>query len=288
MIIDLDPSCLRAFLAIAEDGGFTRAAIRLNRTQPAISMQIRRLEEALGARLFADRKRATLTPSGERLMGHAKRIVALNDEVIARTRGADVEGRVRIGTPDDYASFMLPPVLRRLAVSHPNIEVEVRCGLSVELVAAVDKGQLDMALVTRLPGLQGGITVRREPLLWVSASEELAARRPLPLAMFSQGCPFREAAMGALENAGVVSRIAYESPSLASLLPAVTEGLAIAAIAASSVMPSMKVLDARHDLPPLPVVEIAVYGAHGVLSPAAQAVNASVFEALSPRERSAA
>ncbi|MDZ4791039.1 MAG: LysR substrate-binding domain-containing protein [Hyphomicrobiales bacterium] len=288
MIIDLDPSCLRAFLAIAEDGGFTRAAARLNRTQPAISMQIRRLEDTLGARLFADRKRATLTPAGERLMGHAKRIVALNDEVIARTRGADVEGRVRIGTPDDYAAFMLPAVLRRLAVSHPNIEVEVRCGLSVELVNAVDKGQLDLALVTRLPGLQGGVTVRREPLLWVSASEELAARRPLPLAMFSPGCPFRDAALDALGRAQLVSRIAYESPSLASLLPAVSEGLAVAAIAASSVMPGMKVLGSAHGLPPLPVVEITVYGAHGVLSPAAQAVNISVMEALTPRERSAA
>jgi DNA-binding transcriptional LysR family regulator len=288
MIIDLDPSCLRAFLAIAEDGGFTRAAQKLNRTQPAISMQIRRLEEALGARLFSDRKRATLTPAGERLINHAKRIVALNDEAIARARGTDVEGRVRIGTPDDYASFMLPVVLRRLAVSHPNIEIEVRCGLSVELVDAVDKGRLDLALVTKLPGLEGGVTVRREPLLWVGAHEQIAARTPLPLAMFSPGCPFRDASLGALEAARLQYRIAYESPSLASLLPAVNEGLAIAAIAESSVMAGITVLGSRQGLPPLPVVEIAVYGSHGVLSPAEQAVHASVIEAFAPRQLSAA
>ncbi|MDX2265157.1 MAG: LysR substrate-binding domain-containing protein [Hyphomicrobiales bacterium] len=282
MVIDLDPSCLRAFLAIAEDRSFTRAATRLNRTQPAVSMQIRRLEAALGAKVFADRKRAQLTPVGERLIEHARRIVDLNDEAIARARGEDVRGRVRIGTPDDYAGFMLPKVLRRLAMSHPNVEVEVRCGLSVELVAAVDRGRLDLALVTRLPGLEGGTTVRRERLFWVAADEMIARRRPLPLAMFSPGCPFREAAISALTDAGAAFRIAYESPNLANLLPAVTEGLAVAAIAETSVLPSMKVLDARHGLPPLPAMDIAVYAARGVLSPAAQAVNASALEAFAP------
>jgi DNA-binding transcriptional LysR family regulator len=279
-MIDLDPACLRAFLAVAEEGGFTRAAQKLNRTQSAVSMQIRRLEEVLGVRLIGDRKRATLTPAGERILEHARRIMALNDEVLGRARGLDIAGRVRIGAPDDYVSFFLPAMLRRLATTHPLVEVEVRCNMSVDLIAAVDRGHLDLALVTRLPGFDGGTTVRREPLIWVTTDEALSERRPLPLALFSVGCPFRAAALERLDKARLPFRIAYESPSITSIAAAVSEGLAIAALAQISLQPAMKVLDAAHGLPALPVVEIVLYGPRSAASPAAQAVKASVMEAL--------
>ncbi len=280
MIIDLDPASLRAFIAVAEEGGFTRAARRLNRTQSAVSMQIRRLEDVLGAKLFADRKRARLSHAGERIIGHARRIVALNDEAVGRAQATDVAGRVRIGTPDDYAAFLLPPVLKRLSLTYPHIEVEVRCAQSFELIRAVDHGQLDLAIVTRLPSLEGGVTIRREPLIWAAASETVTEKRPLPMALFPPGCPFREAAEAALERARIPFRLAYESASLASLIPAVREGLAVTAVARTSVS-DMADLVAVNGLPPLPFVEIAVYGAHGVLSAAAQMVNRLVVEALS-------
>jgi len=287
MMIDLDPSCLRAFLAVADEGGFTKAAHILNRTQSAVSMQVRRLEELLGAKLIDDRKKATLTPAGERILEHARRIVGLNDEVLGRAKGADIAGRVRIGTPDDYISFFLPPVLRRLSVTHPHIEIEVRCNLSAELIHAVDRGHIDFALVTRLPGLDGGVTVHREPLVWVTGDEELMQRRPLPLAMFSTGCPFREAAIAALRKADLPWRIAYESLSTASLLAAVSEGLALSVITPISLLPGLKVLGPRQGLPALPAIEIALYGPRGLTSPATQAVKASVMEALAGTSRDA-
>lgn len=279
-MIDLDPSCLRAFLAVADEGGFTRAAHVLNRTQSAVSMQIRRLEEMLGTTLIADRKKATLTSAGERVLEHARRIVALNDEVLGRAKGADIAGRVRIGTPDDYIAFFLPPLLRRLSITHPQVEIEVRCGLSADLIQQVDKGQVDFALVTRLPGLDGGVTVRREPLVWVAADESVAQKRPLPLALFSVGCPFREAALAALRKSDMPWRVAYESMSVASLLAAVSEGLALAAITPISMLPNLKVLGSRHGLMDLPGIEITLYGPRGIVSPATQAVKASVMEAL--------
>jgi DNA-binding transcriptional LysR family regulator len=279
-MIDLDPSCLRAFLAVAEEGGFTKAAQVLNRTQSAVSMQIRRLEELLGTTLIADRKKATLTSAGERVLEHARRIVALNDEVLGRARGVDIAGRVRIGTPDDYIAFFLPPVLRRLSVTHPLVEIELKCGLSADLIQQVDKGQIDFALVTRLPGLDGGVTIRREPLVWVAADEGLTQKRPLPLALFSTGCPFREAALGALRRSDLSWRVAYESLSTASLLAAVSEGLAITAITPLSMLPGLKVIGPRHGMMELPGVEIALYGPRGLVSPATQAVKASVMEAL--------
>lgn len=279
-MMDLDPACLRAFMTVAEEGGFTRAAQRLNRTQSAISMQVRRLEESLGAQLIADRKKATLTAAGERILEHARRIVALNDELLGRAKGADISGRVRIGAPDDYVSFFLPAMLRRLSISHPNVEVEVRCHMSTDLITAVDRGNLDLALVTRLPGLTDGTTVRREPVVWVASDERLAQSSPLPLALFSPGCPFRDAALDCLGKANKPYRIAYESPSIASIHAAVIEGLAIAAIVRLSITDKMKILDRVHGLPLLPMVEIALYGPRGVAAPAAQAVKSSLMEGL--------
>jgi len=282
-MIDLDPACLRAFLAVVESGGFTRAGMKLNRTQSAISMQIRRLEETLGTKLIADRKKATLTPAGERILEYARRLVTLNDEMVGRARGADVAGRVRIGTPDDYVSYFLPAMLRRLAISHPQIEIEVRCNMSQELMPQVDRGILDLALITRPLGVSDGTRVRSEPLLWATCSDTLIEKRPLPLALFSTGCRFREATLASLEAAGIPYRIAYESPSVASISAAVTEGLAITALARISLLPPIRAIDPSRGLPKLPDVEIALYGPSRAPSPAAQAVRASLLEALSGR-----
>jgi DNA-binding transcriptional LysR family regulator len=280
-MIDLDPACLRAFVAVVEAGGFTRAGQKLNRTQSAISMQIRRLEELLGAQLIADRKKATLTAAGERILDHARRMITLNDELVGRARGADIAGRVRIGTPDDYVSYFLPRMLRHLSITHPQVEVEVRCSMSADLMPQVDHGILDMALITRAVGVEDGTCVRREPLIWVANNDALARRRPLPLALFSPGCRFREATLKSLEEAGLSYRIAYESPSVGGIAAAVIEGLAIAAVARLSLMPEMKPVDARSGLPGLPDIEIALYGPRGVASPAARAVRESLLEELS-------
>jgi DNA-binding transcriptional LysR family regulator len=280
VMIDLDPACLRAFIAVTEAGGFTRAGIKLNRTQSAISMQVRRLEELLGTKLIEDRKKATLTAAGERIVEHARRVLALNDEMVGRAKGADIAGRVRIGTPDDYVSFFLPTILRRLSITHPLVEVEVRCNMSTDLMPAVDRGILDLAIISRGLGTDHGISLRREPLIWAAADEALARRRPLPLAMFSPGCRFREATLSSLDEAGIPYRIAYESPSIASIGAAVCEGLAVTSMARLSLMPTMKVLDGIHGLPPLPDVEIALYGPRGIASPAAQAVKTTLLTAL--------
>src|SRR5579883_3032512 len=159
---DLDVGAVRAFLAVVETGGFTRAAARLNRTQSAVSMQIRRLEESLGGRLFADRKQLTLTLAGERFLPHARKIVALNDEAISNGDIHSISGRVTIGTPDDYAGSFLPSVLKKLATTHPRVEVNVECALSLDLIKAVDAGSLDLAIVTRPANLRRGTTVRQE------------------------------------------------------------------------------------------------------------------------------
>lgn len=277
---ELNPGSLRAFVAIIDHGGFTRAAAILNRTQSGVSMQIKRLEEALGSPVFSDRKRAVMTPAGERLIGHARRLIALHDETMARARGLDVAGHVRIGTPDDYVASLLPSVLRRLANTHPQVEVEVHCALSVDLIQLVNQGRLDLAIITRPPDLEGGVTVRKEPLLWVSASPELAQARPLPLAMFSPGCMFRDSVRQSLKEARIPWRTAYQSVSLGSLLAAVSEGLAIAVLARNSVPAGLLALGEKHGLPPLQEIGIAVFTKSGGMTAAARTVRSSVVEAL--------
>lgn len=279
-MIDLDISYLRAFLAVIDEGGFTRAALRLNRTQSGVSMQIRRLEDALATTLFAERKPASLTPAGERLATHARRLLALHDETIARTKGTDIAGNVRIGTPDDYVEAMLPPILRGLAITHPQVVVDVHCALSTDLIRAVNQRRLDLAIITRPPDLEGGVTVRREPLLWVAAREELAHVRPLPLALFPPGCVFRDTVQEELTKAAIPYRIAYQSQSLASLLAAVSEGLAVAMLARNSIPKGLQVLGLAHGLPELPDVDIAVFTKAGDISPAVAAVRDSVVEAV--------
>jgi DNA-binding transcriptional LysR family regulator len=277
---DLDISCLRAFLAVVDEGGFTRAAARLNRTQPGVSMQVRRLEDAVGAKLFTRQKGMTLTLAGESLLPDARRLVAAHDEMLARLRGRGVTGHVRIGTPDDYVEALLPLVLRGLSRTHPQVEVDVQCALSVDLIRACNQGRLDLAIITRPPYLDSGVTVRREPLQWVAASEHLAAMRPLPLALFSPGCMFRDVVRRALSDAGLPYRIAYQSVSLASIIAAVSEGLAIAVLARNSTLPRLRVLGPEFGLPPLPDIDIAVYTAKGEVSEAVAAVQQSVVQAL--------
>lgn len=260
MMLDLDTALLRAFVTVADEHSFTRAAVRLHRTQAAVSMQIRRLEQALGARLFDDRKKVELSAKGETLIGYARRILALNDEAAGMIREAGLTGRVTLGTPDDYATSFLPPILARFARSHPLVSVDVCCEPSIDLVKAVDEGRVDLALMTRLPDVAGGATVRHEPLVWaVGGDESVLEREPLPLALFPVGCLFRDLLTRHFAAEGRSWRVAYTSPSLAAIAAAVSAGLAATVLAASTVPDGLRVVGPEHGLPALPPIEIAVY-----------------------------
>ena len=146
----LDPDLLRAFVFIAEDGSFSRAAERVGRTQSAVSMQVQRLETALGKRLFARGRggQVTLTPQGSMLLERARELLRLNDQIWNSFHTPEIQGRVRLGTPDDYALRYLPQVLKSFADTHPGIEVAVDCAPSVELFPKLRNGELDLSLLS--------------------------------------------------------------------------------------------------------------------------------------------
>jgi DNA-binding transcriptional LysR family regulator len=273
---------LRAFVAVVDERGFTAAAPRVNRTQSAVSMQVKALEDSLGRRLLVrGRGGVAPTPEGEAVLGYARRLLALNDEAVAALSGEALRGAVRLGTPDDYAAVFLPGVVARFAASHPQVEVEIQCALSTDLMQRLEAGALDLALVTREPGRPGGTLVRRERLVWAAAAgyrPEL--RDPLPLALFPEGCLFRPAALDALDAARQRWRIAYTSGSLAGIHSAVAAGLAVTCLAAATVPAGLRLLGRADGMPALPTVEIALRRA-ARMTPAAAALAHHLVEALS-------
>jgi DNA-binding transcriptional LysR family regulator len=269
MALDIDPALWRSFVAVADSGGFTRAARRLSRTQSAVSMQIKRLEQATGTSLFRrDSIAVSLTRDGEGLLAHARRILALNDEAVNAASGRAMTGLVRLGVMDDYASEILPPMLARFQRAHAAIDIEVHTGLTGFMHERLGR-DLDLVLAMHPAGTGSGTVLRREAAVWAGARGGTAHRRdPLPLALYPQGCLFRDWAMRALDRAGRTWRLAYMSPSLAAVAAAAASGLAIGVFKAGTMPRALARLDRRHGLPALPVAEIALHRAGGLTRPA--------------------
>lgn len=268
----IDPELLRAFVAVVECGGFSQAAERLLRGQSAVSLQIKRLEERLGVRLL-DRnpRRVVLTSEGELILDHARRILSLNDELVARLREPELSGLVRLGAPEDFATSHLPNVLARFSRSHPKVALEVTCELTLELLERFNAGGLDLALVKREPmGHLGGMRVWREPLVWVAASRAVAETNdPLPLVVSPRPCVYRKRATDALDSEGRSWRIAYTCGSLTGNHAAVRAGLGLTVLPKAMVPADLTVLnDDILGLPTLADTEIALIAASQLSAPA--------------------
>lgn len=268
MNADLDTDLLRTFVAIADAGGFTRAAQLVHRTQSAVSMQMKRLEESVGKPLFErDGRSVVLTVEGETLLGYARRILKLHAEVLATLTQPDMVGAVRIGTPDDYVARFLPGILTRFAHAYPQVQVEVRCEPSFVLNEALERGELDLALVTDVNNPIEGDIVRRDPVVWATSDKHFAhEQNPLPLALFQSGCFFRHWAIKALDNLEREYRIAYTSPSINGIQAVVSAGLAVTVLAQSILPPGVRALTAAEGFPPFPQAAIVLKRAPTVRS----------------------
>jgi DNA-binding transcriptional LysR family regulator len=261
----LDLDLLRTLVAIADTGSFNRAARAVFRTPSAVSMQMKKLEDQIGRPLFAkDGRSVVLTPDGEALVGYGRRILMLAEEALSRFRAPEIEGTIRLGTPDDYAGRFLPEILARFAASHPNVEVDVFCLPSRDLLDMLDENAIDVALVSSGHGRQSGGAVHREQLVWAGLRHGCAhERRPLPLALSHLGCCWRKTAMDALDRAGIQYRVAYTSRHYLGQLAAIMAGLAVAPVPRSTVQGDVKVLGEEVGLPPLGHFEIELRRAPG-------------------------
>lgn len=268
----LDIRSLRAFVSVVETGSVTAAARRMCRTQPAITLQIRRLEEQVGKPLFeVATRRPQLTHDGEILLGYARAILQMHDEVWQRMQSRQIEGRVVLGTPDLYAAYLLPQILTGFRALYPGIEVDLRCALSRTLMSALDAKKIDIALVTAMPGIRAGEFVRKEPLVWVGGQDWAPyEENPVPLALLPPGNIYRDAALAALDSMGRPWRLACISESIGGLQAAVFSGFAISVVAKSALVPGMRVLGRQESFPELPEIDVVLHRSPGRSSPAAQ------------------
>jgi DNA-binding transcriptional LysR family regulator len=264
-VLDLD--LLRSFVSVVDAGGFTRAGERVHRTQSTVSQQIRRLEDALGRELVhRNGRQASPTEEGERLLSYARRILALAEEardVVARPAG---EGVVRLGIPEDFAAYRLPALLSQFVRARPGLRLDVRCGLSVRLARDLERGELDLALFKRdaADGATRPAAIARWPerLHWVASRRySVEHDSSVPLAVFEQGCLYRNRAIHALEAAGRAWHIAYSSPNLPGIQAAVSAGLGVSILADVAILADHRVLGRRDGFPPIPNTELALVAA---------------------------
>ena len=261
----LELSLLRTFVMLVEERSVTKVARRLHRTQPAITLQMKRLEEAAGRRIFeTDLRKLQLTRHGEMLLPYARTMLQMHDEARLRLVSEGIEGRVTLGCPDLYAAFLLPETLASFRETYPGVEVTVRCSLSRQLAQDIEQGVVDIALATRMPGVSPKIgsikRLRSEALVWLGAEGGNAHREtPLPLAMLPEGNLYRDHALMALNEAGRHWRVACVSESIGGLQAMALADAAVVVLAESVKSAGLRRLDTGDGLPPLKDVDLMLW-----------------------------
>ncbi len=259
--IDLDFDLLRCFVAVAESGGFTAAGARIGLTQSGISVRIRKLEERLGRRLLERHTRqVALTEGGELFLGYARRMVDLNDEAVGRLRDGLAEGRLHLGLADYVVPHLLPKLLGRFNRLYPRVKMEMRTGLSMDLLPGFEQGELDVVIAGRGMAFPDGGLLYRDALVWVAAPDfALRFDRALPLVVLPPHCTHRGLSLDALNRAGIPWEIVYVSSSTAGVQTAVLGGLGIAMVPDTAVTPELRRLGVADGLPALPKFDIAIF-----------------------------
>jgi DNA-binding transcriptional LysR family regulator len=282
MAAPLDLDQLQTFIMIADTGSFTRAAEEVHRTQSAVSMQMRRLEERIGKALFEkDGRTNKLTEEGERLLSYARRMIHLNRETLAAFDDRRLEGTIRIGTPDDYADRFLPEIMARFSRSNPRVELTVICEPTFNLVEHIKRGHLDLALVTHDDAKGQSEVVRREPLLWVSSANHATHEQEmLPLAFGRPTCIWRRAACDVLDQMNREYRILFTSWSATVITAAVLSGLAISVLPECALRPGMRVLGEADGFGALPECKIGIMRGHTSRADIVEAIARHISESL--------
>lgn len=256
---------LRAFVTVIDEGGFTAAAERLGRTQPAVSQQIKKLESLLDRPLLnRDSPRPETTVAGDALMNFARQMLALNDEAVGYFAHPPVSGRIRFGIPSEFAITLLPKIVSRFARAYPDVTLEVTCDLSRNLVAEAQRHRYDLVLALHdnmSPAKARRIEnfVRSDQLVWVSSSASRAHQQEtLPLVAAPSGCIYRARALRCLGESKRRCRIVYTIPDLTGIQAAIEEGIGVTVLARSTVPAGMVVLDSSAGLPDLGNIGISL------------------------------
>lgn len=283
----IEHDLLRVFVAVVDYGGFTAAAQVLNRTQAAVSLQIKRLEETLQVALLQHpRREVKLTRQGEILLTYARRMINLNDEALSAVRGDSVAGRVRIGAINNYASGILPPLLAKFCAQNPEVQIEVHTGVAADMERKLGS-TFDLTINLHVPGTGDGILIDSQEPLWVtSVRNSPHMREPLPLALMPQGSLFRRLALEALAAEGRAWHLAQESTNIAAIEASVAAGLAVAIFQRKSVdFSRLRELTEAEGFPTLPRVDVRLQTAERFLPQAALQLREFLLQSLAPHKK---
>ncbi|TCL68225.1 LysR substrate-binding domain-containing protein [Rhizobium sp. BK251] len=249
----IESDLLRTFLMVAETENFSAAADRIGRTQSAVSAQIRRLEDTVGEPLFVRGARGVaLTRAGNQLTPYARRVIDLLSEAAATIRSKPLDGPVRIGIPEEYSQTVLPAALAAFAVRHPAVEVTVSCDYTANNIAALERDELDLAVVFDWGRHTTGEVLCVDPTVWVtSLVHRLHEANPLPIATYRDSTWCREFALKSLEKIGRTYRVAFIADTSSGLKNAVSAGLAVTTLSRSSIPHGCRELTGDDGFPPV-------------------------------------
>ena len=271
VLVNLPTDLLRTFITVVELGGHSKAGAALGRSQPAISLQIGRLEELVKAQLLTQEGRAIHpTPAGEALLSYAREMVRTNDEAVNYFHRTDRSGVLRIGLPTDYAVAFLQNTLTHFMQENPSVDLEIHCDLSRELHKMLRAEDLDLIIATmqspRMPYLSRSWV--EQPIWAASKTWADDPARPLPLGAHLEGCDYRARMLEALDAAGRRWRLVYSGPGISGLQNAVANGLCVTALTKATLLPGMRQLTEDEDFPRLEPLRIGMFYKHPRLTAA--------------------
>ena len=280
----LESDLLRTFVAVAETGSVTLGAGRIHRTQSAASLQIKKLEETLGAPIFLRHGRGvTLTPLGERLLPVALQITATLERTLREMTADTLTGRIRLGIPDDHSSDTLAPIIGAFCQSHPSVELEVICDLSAQFPDLLAQGALDLAVYeVETPGNPGNV-LWRDATQWVTSRfHDQHKAAVLPVALFDRNCWWRDTALAALEAMNRPYKVIYTSQSVQGVTAAVEAGVAVALLGRNALGDKITALGPQEGFPEMPASHL-VLDTGGNDSPALRGIEAAIRDAFARR-----
>ena len=258
---NLPIDALRTFVAVCDAGSVTIAADHIGLSQPATSLQIKRLEELLETKLFLRiKKRLEPSEAGLKLYPKARQMLTLGDEILNEFRQPELQGHVCLGLPSEFATSLLPAILGRFSNSYPNVALEVVCDLSRNLLSATQKKRFDLTLSLHNQSSEERVgAIKSDQLVWVgSPNHRTENQKEIPLVLAQDGCIYRQKAIKQLNDANRPWRLAHTNPDLSGIQAAIEAGLGVTVLARSTVPSSLVMIESEKNLPPLGSIEICV------------------------------
>ncbi|MCZ7676310.1 MAG: LysR substrate-binding domain-containing protein [Roseovarius sp.] len=281
---NLQTDLLRTFVTVVDLGNYTETGQVLGRTQPAISLQVKRLEDLVGSKLLQHKgKTLELTPEGHTLIGYAREILRLNDRAVANFQHAQFMGRLRVGLPIDYSIGYFQRLIANFASANPDVTLDIRCNWSRSILGSLHADDLDLAIAITdtMPAPYVSIYWSERPF-WVCGRDfRYSPDKPVQIIAHPEGCFYRKRMIGALDTEGREWRIVFESPGIGALQNAVLDGMGVTALTKKTLVPGMRVLTPGEGFPQLANLHVGLFYKHVKASDAALKLIELIAEGVS-------